>query len=96
MDRMTAERIIIDGSRIGSREELFDALRMQLGEDRLIGSNLDALHDALTSITCHTVIEIRGGQKLEEALGDYWKRLMWLLNDCLDENRDLTLETETE
>ena len=94
MDRMPADRIIIDGNRIGSREELFDALRMQLGENRLIGSNLDALHDVLTSLTHHTVIEIRGGQKLEEALGDYWKRLMWLLNDCLDENRDLEVDTE--
>ena len=85
-------RIVIDGNSISSRESLFHALRSQLGEDRLAGNNLDALHDALTSITVHTVIEVRNQAKLAETLGDYWKRIFWMLNDCLDENRDLKLE----
>ncbi|MBR5488772.1 MAG: barstar family protein [Firmicutes bacterium] len=85
-------RIVIDGSVIDSKETFFHALRSQLGEDKLPGSNLDALHDVLTSITVHTVIEVRNQAKLAEALGDYWKRIFWLLNDCLDENRDLKLE----
>ena len=85
-------RILIDGSLIDSREAFFSAVRSQVGEDLLIGSNLDALHDVLTSITSHTVIEIRNLHLLESGLGDYWKRIMWLLTDCLDENRDLQLE----
>ena len=85
-------RIVIDGNTIDSRESLFHALRSQLGEDLLTGSNLDALHDALTSITVHTVIEVINQAKLAETLGDYWKRMFWMLNDCLDENRDLKLE----
>ena len=85
-------RIVIDGNTIDSRESLFHALRSQLGEDLLTGNNLDALHDALTSITVHTVIEDRNQAKLAETLGDYWKRIFWMLNDCLDENRDLKLE----
>ena len=85
-------RIVIDGNTIDSRESLFHALRSQLGEDLLTGNNLDALHDALTSITVHTVIEVRNQAKLAETLGDYWKRMFWMLNDSLDENRDLKLE----
>ena len=86
-------RIIIDGSRIGSREEFFEVLRQQIGADLLIGSNLDALSDVLTSLSQHTVIEIRGQQQLAESLGDYWKKVLWMLNDCLDENENLELET---
>jgi RNAse (barnase) inhibitor barstar len=85
-------RIVIDGNTIDSREALFHALRSQLGEDRLAGNNLDALHDALASITVHTVIEVKSQAKLAETLGDYWKRMFWMLNDSLDENRDLKLE----
>ena len=85
-------RIVIDGNHIASIETFFHILRSQLGEDRLIGSNLDALHDVLTSITVHTVIEIRNQAKLADTLGDYWKRIFWLLSDCLDENRDLKLD----
>jgi RNAse (barnase) inhibitor barstar len=85
-------RIVIDGNTIDSREAIFHVLRSQLVEDRLAGNNLDALHDVLTSITVHTVIEVRNPAKLAETLGDYWKRIFWMLNDCLDENRDLKLE----
>ena len=81
-------RIVIDGNHIDSIETFFHILRSQLGEDGLIGSNLDALHDVLTSIT----IEIRNQAKLADTLGDYWKRIFWLLSDCLDENRDLKLD----
>lgn len=87
------DRIRIDGSCISSREELFQALRGQLGEDRLMGSNLDALYDVLTSITSHTIIEIRHADQLEDHLGEYWKRILWMINDCLDENENLKLET---
>ena len=86
-------RIIIDGSCIGSREEFFEALRQQIGAALLIGSNLDALYDVLTSLTVHTVIEIHDETKLAAVLGDYWKKVLWMLNDCLDENENLELET---
>ena len=85
-------RLIIDGNTIHSREEFFETLRTQLGESRLTGSNLDALYDALTSITQHTVIEVKNKPQLENSLGEYWQKITWVLNDCLEENRDLKLE----
>jgi len=86
------DRIIIDGSRITGREDFFCCFRSQLGEEHLMGSNLDALHDALTSLSAHTIIEIRCQDRLAETLGAYWKRVLWMLNDCLDENRNLNLQ----
>ena len=85
-------RIIIDGNIIDSRDAFFNTVRSQVGADKLVGSNLDALHDVLTSITVHTVIEVQNRRLLEAALGDFWKRIMWVLTDCIDENRDLKLE----
>ena len=85
------DRIFIRGKEIVSRDDFYKSLRSQLGEERLIGSSLDALHDVLTSLTCHTVIEISEEETLREALGDYWKKILWMLNDSLDENRNLEL-----
>ena len=86
------DRIFIKGRDILSREDFFRTLRTQLGEDILIGSNLDALYDVLTCLTSHTVIEISEEDVLREALGDYWKKILWMLNDCLNENCNLELE----
>ena len=47
----------------------------------------------LASLTVHTVIEIHDETKLAAVLGDYWKKVLWMLNDCLDENENLELET---
>jgi RNAse (barnase) inhibitor barstar len=84
-------RIVIDGLQIDSKEALFRTLREQLGEDRMTGSNLDALHDVLTSITVHTIIEVWNESELKDSLGDYWKKVLWMLNDCLDENENIKL-----
>lgn len=86
--------IIIDGSVITSREDFFAVLRDQLGEDVLIGSNLDALHDALTSITFPTDITILSRPALEVALGNYWEAAYTMFMDCLDENCELSLSFE--
>lgn len=85
-------RIILDGTVIDSREAFFAAVRSQAGEDLMPGSNLDALYDCLTSLNVHTVIEVHSESGLQQALGDYWKRVLWVINDCLDENKDLELQ----
>lgn len=93
-DCINTREIIIDGSSVGSRQDFFDKFRHSLGADVLIGSNLDALHDALTSISCPTDITILSRPALEEVLGDYWNRVFSMLMDCLDENCELSLSFE--
>ena len=90
-DCFNIRKIIIDGADVTGREDFFDKFRQQLGEDVLIGSNLDALHDVLTSITCPTDITILSRPALEERLGDYCSRVFSVLMDCLDENCELSL-----
>lgn len=86
--------IIIDGAAVSDRASFYDILRAQLGSDVLIGSNLDALHDVLTSITCPTDITILDRPALEESLGEYWNAVYSMLMDCLDENCELSLSFE--
>ncbi len=88
--------IIIDGAAVSDKSSFYETLRAQLGGDILIGSNLDALHDALTSITCPTDITILSRPALEEALGEYWDAAYAMLMDCLDENCELSLSFEAE
>jgi RNAse (barnase) inhibitor barstar len=93
-DCINFNEIIIDGAAITSREEFFESFRSCLGADLLIGSNLDALHDALTSVTVPTDITILSRPALEEILGDYWEAAFSMLMDCLDENCGLSLSFE--
>lgn len=86
--------IIIDGSLVTTREEFFETLRSQLGEDILIGNNLDSLHDALTAISCSTDITIVEREILEHNLGSYWDKVYEVLMDSLDENYNLSVSFE--
>ena len=93
-DCVNIREIIIDGSKIASREDFYESLRAQLGKDLLIGSNLDALHDALTSLTTPSDITIMERDLLEQSLGDYWGKIYEVLMDSLDENFDLSVSFE--
>ena len=93
-DCANIKEIIIDGSQVTSKEEFFSVLRNQIGEDVLIGSNLDALHDALTSLTAPSDITIVERELLEQNLGTYWEKIYEVLMDCLDENYDLSVSFE--
>lgn len=84
--------ITIDGSLIGSREEFFASVRSQLPPGISMASNLDALHDALTSISGFTTLCILGEEILEANLGREWTRIVRVINDSLDENYNLSLE----
>ena len=54
-------RFVLDGSSVGSREALHQALSALLAFPAYYGKNLDALHDCLTDITEPTELVIRGG-----------------------------------
>lgn len=84
--------ITIDGSLIGSREEFFEAVRSQLPCGITMASNLDALHDALTTISSFTTLRVLGEEILESNLSRDWPRIVKVFNDSLDENYNLSLE----
>lgn len=75
------KKVIIDGSRIHDRMELFCSLKEQLQEEEFQGNNLDALYDVLTGCKERVQVEITCGTELKAALGDYGDRLMRMIRD---------------
>lgn len=82
------KRIVIDGSQISNREELFVCLRAQLPSENFTGNNLDAFYDVLTECAEPVEIEIREMDMLWEKLGTYVQRLVRVLNEYQQEQEE--------
>ena len=63
--------ITIDANEFVTKHEMHAALRAALGEENYYGSNLDALHDKLTSICEPTTIVIKNWSFAARRLGEY-------------------------
>ena len=90
-DAITTKKIVIDGSLITTKEEFYDFMRLSLGSDLLMGSNLDALHDALTTVSYSAEFIVEGRDLLEHNLGSFWDKVCEVFNDALDENYNISL-----
>ncbi len=94
-DAITTKKIVIDGSLITTKEEFYDFMRLSLGSDILIGSNLDALHDALTTVSYSAEFIVEGRDLLEHNLGSFWGKVCEVFNDALDENYNISLSFDS-
>ena len=94
-DAITTKKIVIDGSLITTKEEFYDFMRLSLGSDILIGSNLDALHDALTTVSYSAEFIVEGRDLLEHNLGSFWDKVCEVFNDALDENYNISLSFDS-
>lgn len=94
-DAITTKKIVIDGSLITTKEEFYDFMRLSLGSDLLIGSNLDALHDALTTVSYSAEFIVEGRDLLEHNLGSFWDKVCEVFNDALDENYNISLSFDS-
>ena len=91
----TTKKIVIDGSLITTKEEFYEFMRTALGSDLLAGSNLDALHDALTTVSYSAEFIVEGQSLLEHNLGSFWDKVCEVFNDSLDENYNISLSYES-
>ncbi|MGN0735942.1 MAG: barstar family protein [Anaerovoracaceae bacterium] len=91
----TTKKIVIDGSLITTKEEFYEFMRSALGSDLLAGSNLDALHDALTTVSYSAEFIVEGQSLLEHNLGSFWDKVCEVFNDSLDENYNISLSFES-
>ena len=91
----TTKKIVIDGSLITTKEEFYDFMRLSLGSDLLIGSNLDALHDALTTVSYSAEFIVEGRDLLEHNLGSFWDKVCEVFSDSLDENYNISLSFDS-
>ena len=94
-DAITTKKIVIDGSLITTKEEFYDFMRLSLGSDIFIGSNLDALHDALTTVSYSAEFIVEGRDLLEHNLGSFWDKVCEVFNDALDENYNISLSFDS-
>ena len=76
----TTKKIVIDGSLITTKEEFYDFMRLSLGSDILIGSNLDALHDAKNDVLVD-IVECEGVALSLGVVGDGLLGLLVLEGD---------------
>ena len=91
----TTKKIVIDGSLITTKEEFYEFMRSALGSDLLAGANLDALHDALTTVSYSAEFIVEGQSLLEHNLGSFWDKVCEVFNDSLDENYNISLSYES-
>lgn len=83
-------KIYIDLSSVKDEKALHTALGSSL--DGYSGANLDALHDALTSICKKTKLFITGFDAFSREFDGYAERLALVLAVSASENRYLTVE----
>jgi len=87
---------VLDGSRIGDRAALHDALVQALPLPEWYGRNLDALMDCLTSLGENTCLRLTGAAALRERLGPYGGALLRVLRRAAEENPRFSLVVEEE
>ncbi|MBO4563055.1 MAG: barstar family protein [Clostridia bacterium] len=84
----------VDARDFITKHEMHASLRAVLGEENYWGSNLDALHDCLTSIAEPTELYIKNWSFAMRRLGDYANRLWHVLDDASRENPNIRIVIE--
>ncbi len=83
--------IFLDGEKIGSPRDMYGAVREALGTDGLIGENLDALYDVLSTVGEEIGIIIVNTERLRGVPGIKWRGLLRMLEDLTAENEKITV-----
>ena len=86
--------LTVDAREFITKHEAHCALRAALGEENYWGSNLDALHDCLTSVLEPTTLVIKNWSSAVRHLGEYADRLWHVLDDSAGENPNITIIIE--
>ncbi|MCR5611731.1 MAG: barstar family protein [Clostridiales bacterium] len=87
-------KLFVNAKDFTSKDEMHAAMRAVLGEENYFGSNLDALHDCLSSISEPTELRIVNWSFAARHLGEYADRLWRVLSDSTDEDPNLNITIE--
>lgn len=85
---------ILECAAIHSRVELHEALASGLELPDYYGRNLDALADCLSEIGEPTRLTLRNWQLLDDRLGDYAGKFVYVLHTAAEENPVVQVELE--
>lgn len=86
--------VTVDAREFVSKHEMHAALRSVLGEENYLGSNLDALHDCLTSKAEPVELTIINWSYAMYRLGEYADRLWHVLDDASEENPNIRINID--
>lgn len=79
----------IDATSFTSKKEAHTLMQKVFYRYEYYGSNLDALHDVLTSIRIDAKIKVNGLAYSEKYIGDYAERIKEVFMDSAEENPHL-------
>ncbi len=88
---MEKKKIDMDLSVFTDKKDVFDAFRSELAIDFFTVSNLDALYDALTSVSVDTEITVRNFNEYSDKFPDYSMRLASVLANASSADPFLTV-----
>lgn len=83
------KRLTLNARRMDTRENAHAHLKQRLRLPDWYGGNLDALNDCLGEIGEPTRIVVRFAPKLTLSLGDYGAKLIQVLEQSAQENKNL-------
>lgn len=87
-------KLMVNARDFVTREAMHEAMRKALEEENYWGSNLDALHDCLTSIFEPTELRVINWSYAATQLRGYSDGLWRVLSDSSDENSNLAIIIE--
>ena len=85
---MTMNVVFLDGARLPDAKSVFDAFRASLPFPEPFANNLDALHDALTTLSLPVGVIAVNTEELKTALGRRAKGFWRLMNELQEEMRE--------
>ena len=85
------KRLTLNAKKMTTRERAHAHMKERLRLPDWYGNNLDALNDCLGEIGEPTRIIVRFTPALEETLGDYGVRIIRVLEQAAEENKNLTV-----
>ena len=91
---MKKRRIVLNGRRMRTREEMYRYLKRKLSLPAGCGKNLDALHDVCTEPRFALDVVLTRRDLLLKNLGEYGESFIVMMTDCADENDNMTFIEE--
>ena len=75
--------VLLNGSQINDKADLYEAIREQLPVPDYFGNNLDALHDIISEDTTPVCLNIDNFERLQRSVtGPYLISLFHVIMDC--------------
>lgn len=91
---MKKKNYVIDASLFTSKKQAHDVMKEVFSDFEYYGSNLDALHDVLTSITKDVIITVKNLESAKAVIGTYSDTLRRVFTDSAEENEHIALKFE--